>query len=607
LNIAALDILFQAPPVNPPGDAIALSGAAGLGTPNAAAGDLFSILSGTGQQSGIEARPEMFEELLFALGEDSEAQESLTESQNAILASLLNLTPAEATEYLRNAMAAWHAETDGLNARPRATGTPSTLPTATVTATSTATATEPSLSALPFGDSGIRSGSAAPLENIPESVPLPATTMATTTDTDVSVRNTAIQNEATNSATPVRVGETPATVAATRLDLNTLPVDDDPVRPDRVPPVVENMPEKSPSSAAGQLPFSTATDLSIETTTANAETIRPSAGEGIENTSARSQPVTNSPVDSAPPKPQVRPTSGTSAPVIDDDTPAMLPVAAEDDLTVTISAARPTEVAQAEKPTRNRAQTGTTSRTQQTVASATSGEAAVVAQNSEQSIPVRIQTAVPPVVPSQTAPVEPPSTLVSDGEIVAALMNRTIMTSGTTPIEAMKSAVVESAETGTPSPRYTIETPRPIPVPGQITVRVTPSRLGRIRIDLRSGQQGIIGRLRFDVASARTIVERDLPELQRALAESGIRLERLEIAGPLAARDAATTVVTHHADDQSLTDHETHDRKGNQARGQMRRDATQDQSPQRRSPWTSHAATHPTSGILMPGHVNLVA
>jgi hypothetical protein len=93
-----------------------------------------------------------------------------------------------------------------------------------------------------------------------------------------------------------------------------------------------------------------------------------------------------------------------------------------------------------------------------------------------------------------------------------------------------KEVAPERAELAPPA-RFVIEDPKSIRVPGQITMRMEPSELGRLTIDLQAGPSGIIGRLRFASDAVRATVERDIAQLHRALTDAGIRVERLDIVG----------------------------------------------------------------------------
>ncbi|GAB4317230.1 MAG: hypothetical protein Kow0074_05710 [Candidatus Zixiibacteriota bacterium] len=79
--------------------------------------------------------------------------------------------------------------------------------------------------------------------------------------------------------------------------------------------------------------------------------------------------------------------------------------------------------------------------------------------------------------------------------------------------------------------QFIVETPKPLQVPGQVRVRIDPPDLGFIRIDLTSTGNGIVGTMRIRSEHTRDVVERNIGELHKSLAEAGVRVERFEIAG----------------------------------------------------------------------------
>jgi flagellar hook-length control protein FliK len=102
-----------------------------------------------------------------------------------------------------------------------------------------------------------------------------------------------------------------------------------------------------------------------------------------------------------------------------------------------------------------------------------------------------------------------------------------------------------------PPARFVIEDPKPIRVPGQITLRMEPSDLGRLTIDLQTGPSGIIGRLRFASDAVRATVERDIAQLHRALTDAGIRVERLDIVGVAPGGERSSLWSQTHGDHQA--------------------------------------------------------
>lgn len=98
------------------------------------------------------------------------------------------------------------------------------------------------------------------------------------------------------------------------------------------------------------------------------------------------------------------------------------------------------------------------------------------------------------------------------------------------PAASVGQELPRSSEPASPA-RFIVETPKPLRVPGQITVRLDPPEMGRLQIDLLAGPSGVIGRLRVASDTVRAFVERDVVQLQRSLTDAGVRVERLDIVG----------------------------------------------------------------------------
>ncbi|MBD3297062.1 MAG: hypothetical protein GF341_00240 [candidate division Zixibacteria bacterium] len=79
--------------------------------------------------------------------------------------------------------------------------------------------------------------------------------------------------------------------------------------------------------------------------------------------------------------------------------------------------------------------------------------------------------------------------------------------------------------------QFIVETPKPIQVPGQVRVRIEPPELGHIRVDLTSSGNGIIGTMRIRSEQTRDMIERNIGDLHKSLADAGVRVERLEVVG----------------------------------------------------------------------------
>ena len=229
--------------------------------------------------------------------------------------------------------------------------------------------------------------------------------------------------------------------------------------------------------------------------------------------------------------------------------------------------------------------------------------------------PARPAPSTPRSQSQAPAPVGPDTTAATqirtDGQDVTANMPRTepaapIQTISQTTNTIAPPEPATHAETPEPT-RFVIETPKPLPVPGRITVRLEPPELGAIRIDLTAGPRGIVGRMRFAFESARAAVERSFPELNKAHADAGVRVERFEIAGHTPVRETATVWVADDAGQNPLADRAPHGRPWAGSTGDPRERQTRDDG-RRRSPETQTASLR-TGGfqVLRAGQVNLLA
>jgi hypothetical protein len=137
--------------------------------------------------------------------------------------------------------------------------------------------------------------------------------------------------------------------------------------------------------------------------------------------------------------------------------------------------------------------------------------------------------------------------------------------------------IMEAAPPTTPNPpevveqpaqeRFTIETPKPYRIPGQIRVSLHPPELGHVRIDLAATRSGIIGSLRFQSQHSRRVVESEIGQLHKTLHDAGIRVERLQVTGT-SFGDSRGSV---HADADS-TPQWSHDAPRERPQGQPRPD-----------------------------------
>ncbi|MBI5867652.1 MAG: flagellar hook-length control protein FliK [candidate division Zixibacteria bacterium] len=161
------------------------------------------------------------------------------------------------------------------------------------------------------------------------------------------------------------------------------------------------------------------------------------------------------------------------------------------------------------------------------------------------------------------------------------------------PASVTREVVIERTESAS-APRFIVDEPKPIRVPGQITVRMEPSNLGPLTIDLQSGTDGIIARLRFGSEAVRSTVERDITQLHRALSDAGIRVERLDIVGVSPANErsgvSSHTPPDHQAPQRDTQSQGRHNQPGdrptyNQRERSHRQAPAWPSAPQ--SPWVA--------------------
>jgi flagellar hook-length control protein FliK len=156
-----------------------------------------------------------------------------------------------------------------------------------------------------------------------------------------------------------------------------------------------------------------------------------------------------------------------------------------------------------------------------------------------------------------------------------------------------------------PPVRFQVEIPKPLRVPGQIRVHLDPPELGQVRIDLSSSRAGIVGSLRVQSEQVRSIIEREIGQLQKTLQDAGVRVERLEVVAT-SPSDSRNSLHANLNNQQSWSQNSASQNAfGGTARGHaaaQNQNANQNQ-PERPEMLVSHGA-YPTMHI---GHVNLVA
>ena len=229
---------------------------------------------------------------------------------------------------------------------------------------------------------------------------------------------------------------------------------------------------------------------------------------------------------------------------------------------------------------------------------------------------------VPPAQPSRAPSIErvanPNDLDRKRGERVAGAEPRNLSepaqkeSAGTTQQTSNQSALA-SKETGlersqpASSVRFVVEEPKPVRVPGQITVRLEPPELGRLKIDLLTGSSGIIGRLRFASDAVRTVVERDIAQLHRSLSEAGIRVERLEIVGVSPTVGERSSLSSQTPGEQQTSQRQS---QGQNRHGEPKENSWgtgQERSSQDSPPWMEHQTSPWLAMTAASQGLNLVA
>jgi len=64
---------------------------------------------------------------------------------------------------------------------------------------------------------------------------------------------------------------------------------------------------------------------------------------------------------------------------------------------------------------------------------------------------------------------------------------------------------------------------------GEVTIQLKPDQFGRMNIVAESGASGIVARITTESASLKQYLESNLPVLQQALHDQGLRVERIDV------------------------------------------------------------------------------
>ncbi|HSG99633.1 MAG TPA: flagellar hook-length control protein FliK [candidate division Zixibacteria bacterium] len=200
-----------------------------------------------------------------------------------------------------------------------------------------------------------------------------------------------------------------------------------------------------------------------------------------------------------------------------------------------------------------------------------------------------------------------PFSAIEDVAVVSKPAESAVMSQVSTEVPVAKAAIDVKAD-AVIEPRFEIETPKPLRVPGQITVRLEPRELGRVRIALSTGRSGVIGRMRVEDNHVRQVVERDLPKLRQALLDAGVRVERFEIQTQSQARNVSMVWVGDERGQHQQFERSADQRFAEHGMTQQEREDTPSQDERRqphmgrllwRNPWNSMTTD--------ANHLNLVA
>jgi flagellar hook-length control protein FliK len=141
--------------------------------------------------------------------------------------------------------------------------------------------------------------------------------------------------------------------------------------------------------------------------------------------------------------------------------------------------------------------------------------------------------ATEPTVPATSEPL--PSTDLQNPEFLQSLdaisTSRIVNASGDVADAAMPPAIRK------------IQSSWPQPIVGneELVFDLTPPELGRIRIELRHGEAGLVARFETETPAARQLITEHLPALRESLQQQGAVMERVEVRG----RDDAAAFGQH--------------------------------------------------------------
>ncbi|MBX3449679.1 MAG: flagellar hook-length control protein FliK [Planctomycetaceae bacterium] len=164
---------------------------------------------------------------------------------------------------------------------------------------------------------------------------------------------------------------------------------------------------------------------------------------------------------------------------------------------------------------------------------ATRGMDRIANQSIEITTTSNNSVATEPTVPATSEPL--PSTDLQNPEFLQSLdaisTSRIVNASGDVADAAMPPAIRK------------IQSSWPQPIVGneELVFDLTPPELGRIRIELRHGEAGLVARFETETPAARQLITEHLPALRESLQQQGAVMERVEVRG----RDDAAAFGQH--------------------------------------------------------------
>lgn len=152
-------------------------------------------------------------------------------------------------------------------------------------------------------------------------------------------------------------------------------------------------------------------------------------------------------------------------------------------------------------------------------------------RNTDRAVAQTVDTTVvadKPVVTEPTVPVateQPPSADLQSPEFLQALdaIATTRVAGGSSDVQAA---------TLPPAIRQ-VQSSFPQPIIGneELVFDLTPPELGRIRIELRHGESGLVARFETETPAARQLITEHIPALRESLQQQGAVMERVEVRG----------------------------------------------------------------------------